>query len=148
MRSGGILRDRVRYDATMRYSGDESIVAFNMGALTCSKYLFTFTYDAVIDTGGVVLFTGNLITATLTIWFSPSVGMLRIRGDISTRVNLQSLDALQISHDSASRYHISPGVTYYTFDFGGGFGYEVFSLNARPGAQVGYSIIDGLSKNF
>jgi hypothetical protein len=78
MRSGGILRDRVRYNATMRYVGEETVSAFNTSNIGCSKYIFTFIYDAVIDTGGVVLYNGNVINASATIWFSSSIGFVKL----------------------------------------------------------------------
>jgi hypothetical protein len=147
MHSGGVLHDRVRYNATMQYSGDESISAFNTSGIACSKYLYTFTYDAVVDTGGVVLFSGNVINATVTIWFSPGIGFVRLRGDMSTRVKLQSLGDLRISHDPAAGFHMSPAVTYYYFNYGF-FVYETFQVNAGAGTLGGYAIFDGFSKSF
>lgn len=150
MRSGGIFRDRVRYKMTMAYVGDESVQVFNTPSISSSKYLTTFTYDAVIDTGGVTLYNGNVINATLTIWFSPAIGFVRIRGDLAqlSRQGLRSLNELLVVHNPAARYHSSPGVTYYLFDFGGGAFYEAFSLNAGNGTQAGYAIFDGFTKNF
>lgn len=148
LRSEGILRDRVRYNMTMRYIGEETVSVFNTPNISCSKYLFTFTYDAVIDTGGVSLYNGNVINTTLTIWFSPSIGFVKLRGDFAqfSRLGLQSLNDLKISHDPVARYHSSPGVSYYFIGVGG-IGYESFSLNAGTGTQAGYAIFEGLSRN-
>jgi hypothetical protein len=150
MRSGGVLRDRVRYKATMAYIGDESVQVFNTPNIPSSKYLFAFTYDAVIDTSGVSLYNGNVINATLTIWFSPTIGFVKIRGDLAqlSRPGLRSLNDLRIIHDPTTHYHNSPGVSYWLFDFGGGFVYEAFTLNAGNGTHAGYTIFDGFSKNF
>lgn len=150
MRSGGVLRDRVRYKVTMGYIGDETLQVFNTPNIPTSKYQFTFTYDAVIDTAGVSLYNGNVINATLTIWFSPTIGFSKIRGDFTqlSRLGLRSLGGLRIIHDPATRTHSSPGVSYYTFDLGGGFVFEGFTLNAGNGTQTGYTIFDGFSKNF
>jgi hypothetical protein len=156
MRSGRILRDRVRYNATIRYLGEETISAFNTSNIACSKYLFTFTYDATIDTGGIPLYNGNVINASSTIWFSPSIGFVKVRGD-GTQLftwRLRDLQDLKIVHNLTSyfgypgRVHISPGVWYLYVDFGGGVTYEWFGLSAGTGTRAGYSIIEGFSKNF
>lgn len=156
MRSGRILRDRVRYNATIRYLGEETISAFNTASIVCSKYLFTFTYDATIDTGGTVLYNGNVINATSTIWFSPSIGFVKVRSDGAQLFTwrLRDLQDFQIVHNISTfsgypgRVHLSPGVGYYYIDLGGGNIYEFFELYAGSGTQAGYSIFEGFSKNF
>jgi len=150
MRSGGVLRDRVRYKVTMGYIGDEVLQVFNVPNISTSKYQCTFTYDAVIDTAGVSLYNGNVINATLTIWFSPTIGFSKIRGDVTqlTRSGLRSFKDLRIIHDPAARIHVSPGIVYYDLDSGPGVVSREFDLHAGNGTQSGYAIFDGFSKNF
>jgi hypothetical protein len=148
MRSGGLLRDRVRYNATMAYAGEEPVAAFNTASVACSKYLYTFTYDAVIDTGGVSLFNGNLITATITIWFSPTIGFVKLRGDATYKVKLQSLNDLKIGHDPGAYIHVSPGLTYYSIYSPPYFTYEFFSLQTGGALQSAYAVFDGFTKSF
>lgn len=147
MRSGQILRDRVRYNATIRYLGEEAVSAFNTSNISCSKYQFTFTYDAVVDTGGSILFNGNVLNATTTIWFSPSIGFVKVRGD-GTQLfmeRIRNFGELKIRHDLTQ--HSSLAVYYYRYTIFG-VEYELLGLRAGTSTQAGYSIFDGFSKNF
>jgi hypothetical protein len=115
MASGHILRDRVTCRIETRYVGEEVIPAF--GAPVVNSFVFTRTVycGETVDTAGVLLFQGPVITLLDSVWFADGIGPAKwtSRGNTLEVDSLGlpfSLAPLQVVHTPSS--HDSHEVHY------------------------------------
>jgi len=84
MASGNILRDRVRSRVETRYVSEDPISAFGSPIVNCFVFLRTVSCEETVDTAGVILFQGPVITLLDSIWFADGIGPVKMASRGST----------------------------------------------------------------
>ena len=107
MMSGHVLRDRVKCLVEMRYVAEDLISAFGSPLINCFVFTRTVSCEETVDTAGVLLFQGPVITLLDSIWFANDIGPVRMtsRGSILEVDSLGlpfSLSPLQVVHTPSS----------------------------------------------
>ncbi|HEX7573642.1 MAG TPA: hypothetical protein VF514_11150 [Bacteroidota bacterium] len=107
MVSGNVLRDRVNCRVEIRYAGEDQISAFGAPIINCFVFTRTVSCEQTVDTSGVLLFQGPVITLLDSIWFADDIGPVKMtsRGNIFGVDSLGlpfSLSPLQVVHTPSS----------------------------------------------
>jgi hypothetical protein len=84
MASGHVLRDRVTCLVEMRYAGEDLISAFGAPLINCFVFTRTVSSEETVDTAGVLLFQGPVITLLDSIWFADDIGPVKLTSRGST----------------------------------------------------------------
>jgi hypothetical protein len=119
MMSGHILRDRVTCRVEIRYVGEDQISAFGAPLINCFVFARTVNCEETVDTAGVLLFQGPVITLLDSVWFADDIGPVKMtsRGNTLEVDSLGlpfSLSPLQVVHAPSS--HDSYEVHYARVD--------------------------------
>jgi hypothetical protein len=107
MISGHVLRDRVNCRVEIRYVAEDLISAFGSPLINCFVFTRTVSCEETVDTAGVLLFQGPVITLLDSIWFADDIGPVRMtsRGSVFEVDSLGlpfSLSPLQVVHTPSS----------------------------------------------
>ena len=107
MMSGHVLRDRVNCRVEIRYVAEDLISAFGSPLINCFVFTRTVSCEETVDTAGVLLFQGPVITLLDSIWFADDIGPVKMtsRGSILEVDSLGlpfSLSPLQVVHTPSS----------------------------------------------
>ena len=107
MASGHVLRDRVTCRVEMRYAGEDLISAFGAPLINCFVFTRTVSSEETVDTAGVLLFQGPVITLLDSVWFADDIGPVKLTSRGST-LEVDSLglpftlSPLQVVHTPSS----------------------------------------------
>jgi hypothetical protein len=107
MVSGNVLRDRVNCRVEIRCAGEDQISAFGAPIISCFVFTRTVSCEETVDTSGVLLFQGPVITLLDSVWFADDIGPVKMtsRGNIFGVDSLGlpfSLSPLQVVHTPSS----------------------------------------------
>ena len=107
MVSGQVLRDRVNCRVEIRYVAEDLISAFGSPLINCFVFTRTVSCEETVDTAGVLLFQGPVITLLDSIWFANDIGPVRMTswGSVLEMDSLGlpfSLSPLQVVHTPSS----------------------------------------------
>jgi hypothetical protein len=148
MVSGHVLRDRVRCLVVSRYAAEDQVPAFGSPFINCFVFTRTVSCEETVDTAGVLLFQGPVISLLDSVWFADGIGPVRMTSWGST-LELDSLglpfslSRLQVVHAQSS--HDSYEVHYARVN-----GRDSLVLREPLYAQpaVVYTVITAYAKNF
>lgn len=107
MVSGHVLRDRVNCRVEIRYAAEDQISAFGAPLINCFVFTRTVRSEETVDTAGVLLFQGAVITLLDSVWFADDIGPVKMtsRGNMLEVDSLGlpfSLSRLQVVHTPSS----------------------------------------------
>jgi hypothetical protein len=148
MVSGQVLRDRVNCRVEIRYVAEDLISVFGAPLVNCFVFTRTVSCEETVDTAGVLLFQGPVITLLDSIWFADDIGPVKMtsRGSILGVDSLGlpfSLSALQVFHTLSA--HDSYEVHYARVN-----GRDSLALRDnlyfRP--SMAYTVIVAYARNF
>ena len=72
--SGHLLRDRVMRSVVTRYAGEDRIHALGAPIINCFVYTRTVYGAETVDTAGVLLFQGPVMSFLDSLWFADGIG--------------------------------------------------------------------------
>jgi hypothetical protein len=148
MASGHILRDRVSCRVETRYAAEDQIPAFGAPFINCFVFTRTVSCEETVDTAGVLLFQGPVITLLDSVWFADEIGPVKMtsRGNTLELDSLGlpfSLSSLQVVHAPSS--HDSYEVHYARVNGRDSLALRE-SLYFMP--TLAYTVIIAYAKNF